>query len=278
MDYRVKIFVLDRQICDNPEKCFGWKKADFHRGDHWFGSTSRGNTNRNNWGVLILPTILHFFLSCYNLSYIALTAWGWQFLATLLASSSTLHPRQWVSHSVASRLASLFFSLEGVLAWRDRGGPTKAVPRRFPVVCVYLLVIFLPAIFLALFIGVHPWIYLCSNSADPYPKHKEFLPVHIGIFSISVPILHFTYEHQKNFYWLTVEWVFFLAFSRQLYGWPRRCLTYETSSQSSVDAIAKQKNCKVIEVLGLLGLEGEQDRAARRSDLVEYQATWTGRK
>ena len=55
-------------------------------------------------------------------------------------------------------------------------------------------------------------------------------------------------------------------------------MTNRTSSQSSVDAIAKQKNCKVIEVLGLLGLGGEQDRTARRSALVEYQATWTARK
>ena len=51
-----------------------------------------------------------------------------------------------------------------------------------------------------------------------------------------------------------------------------------TSSQSSVDAIAKQQNCQVIEVLRLLGLQGEQDRTARRSELVEYQATGTARK
>ena len=54
--------------------------------------------------------------------------------------------------------------------------------------------------------------------------------------------------------------------------------TTTTSSQSSVDAIAKQQNCYVIEVLGMLGQEGEQDRTARRLALVEYQATGTARK
>ena len=44
-----------------------------------------------------------------------------------------------------------------------------------------------------------------------------------------------------------------------------------TSSQSSVDAIAKQQNCQVIEVLGQLGLQEEQDITARNLNWLNIQ-------
>ena len=61
--------------------------------------------------------------------------------------------------------------------------------------------------------------------------------------------------------------------------WIEEGLIYEpTYSQSSVDAIAKQKDCWIIEILRLLGLRGKQDKTARSSELVENLATGTARK
>ena len=55
------------------------------------------------------------------------------------------------------------------------------------------------------------------------------------------------------------------GFAGYCYSSAVRTITITTSSQSSVDATAKQYNCWIIELLGALGLQEEQARTSRRS-------------